>query len=70
MCINTIYGIPILFSLVSTTCFLFCVCVCVFFPPLLNKYIILKMQEANLNSRATKDLNWSYSRIISQELEI
>lgn len=37
---------------------------------LLNKYIILKNQKVILNLHAAKDLNWSYSRTVSQELEI
>lgn len=35
-----------------------------------NEYIILRNQKVILNLHATKDLNWSYLRIVSQELEI
>lgn len=39
-------------------------------PVKLSKYFILKNQKLILNLHAAKDLNWSYSRIVSQELKI
>lgn len=39
-------------------------------PVKLSKYFILNNQKVILNLHATKDLNWSYSRIVSQELKI